>query len=121
MTCLDHLGAGLALYAEQKALDSHVYDTNNRLRMIIDPLTFRELLYAAFNMIRRASRENPDVLLSLLDAIETIGRKSGPERKAELLRHVRLVEAESRASTAADWDRERVGRRCTQLADSLVH
>jgi uncharacterized membrane protein len=72
-------------------------------------------------LIRRASRENPDVLLSLLEAIETIATKSSAERKAELLRHVRLVEAESQASASADWDRERVSRRCTELADRLQH
>ena len=120
MTCLDHLGAGLALYAEGIVARSYLYDSENRLRVIIDPLTFGELLDAAFNMIRRASRENADVLLSLLDAIETIAAKSNAERRAELLRHVRLVEAESQASASADWDRERVSCRCTKLADRLL-
>jgi uncharacterized membrane protein len=120
MTCLDHLGAGLVLYAEQIAASPYLYDSENRLRVIIDPLTFGELLDAAFNMLRRASRENPDVLLSLLAAVETIAAKSSAERKAELLRHVRLVDAESQASAAAAWDRERVQQRCTELAARLL-
>jgi hypothetical protein len=68
----------------------------------------------------RASRENADVLLGLLDAIETIAAKSSAERQAELLRHVRLVEAENQASASTDWDRERVSCRCAKLADRLL-
>jgi uncharacterized membrane protein len=120
ITCLDHLGAGLALYAEEVVAHSYLYDSESRVRGIVDPLTFGELLDAAFNMIRRASRENADVLLGLLDAIETIAAKSSAERQAELLRHVRLVEAENQASASADWDRERVSCRCTKLAERLL-
>jgi len=120
MTCLDHLGAGLALYAERIGNHPYLYDSENRLRVIFDPLTFGGLLDGAFNMIRRASRDNANVLLRLLDAIERIGAKSSTaDQRAELLRQVRLVEAESQAGSSIDWDRERVSRRCAELAAAL--
>jgi uncharacterized membrane protein len=75
-----------------------------------------ELLDAAFNMLRRASRENADVPLSMLAALETIARKSiCPKQQAELRRHVHLIEEENRASQAINWDQERVQRRCAVL------
>lgn len=120
MTCLDHLGAGLALYAERIEHHPYLYDSENRLRVIVDPLTFGGLLDGAFNMIRHASRDNADVLLSLLDAIERIAaRSSTADQRAELLRQVRLVEAESQAGSSIAWDQERVGRRCAELATTL--
>jgi uncharacterized membrane protein len=119
MTCLDHLGAGLVLYAEQVAASPYLYDSENRLRVIVDPLTFGELMDAAFNMIRRAGRDNADVLRSMLDAIDTIAAKASAERQAELLRHVRLVEAEVQANSSIDWDQERVSRRSAELVARL--
>jgi len=120
MTCLDHLGAGLAVYAEGTSPDPHLYDSENRLRVIFDPLAFSGLLDGAFNMIRHASRDNADVLLRLLDAIERVAaRSSTADQRAELLRQVRLVEAESQAGSSIAWDQERVGRRCADLAAKL--
>ena len=117
MTCLDHLGAGLALYAERDGYQPYLYDSENRLRVIFDPLTFGGLLDGAFNMIRHASRDNADVLLSLLNAIERVAaRSSTTEQRAELLRQVHLVQAESQAGSSIAWDQERVSRRCADLA-----
>jgi hypothetical protein len=42
------------------------------------------------------------------------------EVRAELLQQVQLLEAESRASAAIDWERERISQRRTELADSLL-
>ncbi len=42
------------------------------------------------------------------------------EVRAELLQQLRLLEAESRAGAAVVWDRERISRRCTELADLLL-
>jgi uncharacterized membrane protein len=120
MTCLDHLGAGLALCAGRNGYQPYLYDSENRLRVIVDPPTLGGLLDGAFNMIRHASRDNADVLLRLLDAIERVAAKSSTaDQRAELLGQVRLVEAESQAGSSIDWDRERVSCRCAELAAKL--
>jgi uncharacterized membrane protein len=121
ITCLDHLGAGLSSFDDKGFLqNSNYYDTEGRLRLIFSPVTFTELLDASFNMIRHASRDNPDVLLAVLKAIETIaGRMNRAESLSELLRHVRMVQAECLAGCGIDWDKERIRQRCTVLAAHL--
>jgi len=120
MTCLDYIGAGLSIYADKVEPHANLYDGGNRLRLIVVPRSFADLLDAAFNLIRRASRENPDVLLRLLRTIEKIAEGSSPVRRAELLQHVRLVEDENRANTAIAWDKERVQHRCDELTKQLA-
>jgi uncharacterized membrane protein len=120
-TCLNHIGAGLALFVSQGERSCCFYDDDGRLRLIYEPVTLGELLEAAFGMLRRASRENAQVLLDILTAIEQIAQHAQqPEVRAELLRQVRLVETESRASAAVEWDRERIRQRCTELAELLL-
>jgi hypothetical protein len=73
-------------------------------------------------MLRRASRETPDVLLAMLDSIEEIGRTAYTEEyRAELHRHAALVKAESDASSSVAWDKERVGRRYAEVSTSLAY
>ena len=67
MTCLDHLGEGLASFIRQGEKDSHYYDLDGRLRLVMEPVTFAELLGAAFEMLRHASCDNASVLLHMLD------------------------------------------------------
>jgi uncharacterized membrane protein len=120
MNCLDYLGSGLAVIAACPPYQGHIYDANRRLRLLVDSHSFAELLDAAFDMIRRAGRENADVLLSILRAIEVIGRKAySDDYRTALLHRVQLVGAESDASSSVAWVKERVGRRCADLLSRL--
>ena len=121
MTCLDHIGAGLALYAERHPNQALFYDAQHKLRVILDPVTFGELLDAAFSMLRRAGRENAEVLLTMLNTIGVVGQKASlPEQRAELAHQVRLIDMENLASSCVAADKERVSRRCAELLAMFV-
>ena len=66
MTCLDYVGEGLALFIRQGEKSSHYYDREGRLRLVLEPVTFDELLSGAFDMLRHASCDNASVLLHML-------------------------------------------------------
>ena len=55
MTCLDHMGNGLAAFIRQGEQSSHYYDRDGRLRLVLEPVTSGELFNAAFDMLRHAS------------------------------------------------------------------
>jgi uncharacterized membrane protein len=120
MTCLHHIGAGIALFVDCHPDQAFFYDAQHKLRVIIDPLTYSELLDAAFNMIRRAARDNSEVLLWMLNTIGALARKSpSSEQRSELARHARLIELENLAGSAVQPDRQRVSRRCAELLTAL--
>jgi uncharacterized membrane protein len=119
MTCLDHIGEGLALFIRQGEKSSCYYDQNNQLRLILDPVTFTELLTGAFDMLRHASCDNASVLLHMLDVIDAIGQEvNSPKTRQELLRHVNLIQLESKTGALIDTDRERISDTCEKLRAS---
>ena len=106
MTCLDHLGEGLGLFIQQGRKSPHYYDRDHRLRLVLEPATFDELLGAAFDMLRHASCDNASVLLHMLAVIDGIGRKTkSPEARQSLLRHVNLIQSEIQAGKLVEEDR----------------
>jgi uncharacterized membrane protein len=116
MTCLDHMGDGLAKFIRQGEKGSHYYDRDGRLRLVLEPVTFDALLSAAFDMLRHASCDNASVLLHMLDVIGVIGRETkAPEARRQLLRHVSLIQAESQAGELIEQD-----RRAVQLSSQAV-
>ena len=111
MTCLDYMGDGLALFVRQRKDSPMIYDREGRLRIVFDPVTFDQLLEAAFDMLRHASCNNAKVLLHMLDVIDAIGRETdSPEARRILARHVSLIAAESRAGNLIDEDRQAIAR-----------
>jgi uncharacterized membrane protein len=117
MTCLDHIGEGLALFIKQGEKSSCYYDQGNQLRLILEPVTFVELLDCAFDMLRHASCDNASVLLHILKVIDAIGRETNlSQARQELLRHVNLIQLESKAGAIIEVDRERITQRCIELA-----
>lgn len=120
ITGLQHLGAGLEEFAQRPLKTANIFDEEQRLRLVIEPVTFTALLDAAFNLVRRASRENPDVLLAMLDALETVGENcTRAQDRADVLRHVNLVADESRASASIESDKARVQKRYGELTALL--
>ena len=106
MTCLDYLGNGLALFARQGGESLDIYDRDGQLRLVFEPVTFDELLNAAFDMLRHASCDNASVLLHMLETIDVIGQETkAPEARQQLLRHVCLIQAESRVGNLIEQDR----------------
>ena len=109
MTCLDYIGNGLALFIRQGEKGSHYYDRDGRLRLVLEPVTFDELLSAAFDMLRHASCDNASVLLHMLKVIDVIGQEAkAPEARQQLLRHVSLIQAESQAGALIEQDRQAI-------------
>jgi uncharacterized membrane protein len=120
ITCLDHIGEGLALFIRQGEKSPYYYDRDHRLRLVLEPVTFPELLHGAFDMLRHASCDNASVLLHMLDVIDAVGKQTdSPKARQELLRHVRLIQAESQAGALIELDRKQIHQRCTELADLL--
>ena len=120
MTCLDHIGESLALFIQQGEKKPCYYDQDNKLRLILEPVTFIELLSDAFDMLRHASSDNASVLLHMLEVIDSVGRKTdSPEARQELLRHAHLIQLESQAGAIIEWDRERISQRCKEMTDKL--
>ena len=109
MTCLDYVGNGLALFIRQGEKSSHYYDRDGRLRLVLEPITFDELLCAAFDMLRHASCDNASVLLHMLKVINAISQEAkSPEARQKLLRHASLIQAESQAGALIEQDRQSI-------------
>jgi uncharacterized membrane protein len=116
MTCLDYIGEGLALFAQRGTISPDIYDRNGRLRLVFDPVTFDELLSAAFDMLRHASSDNASVLLHMLETIDVIGLETKtPEGRLNLLRHAALIQVESQAGSLIKEDRDSIQRSCEAL------
>jgi uncharacterized membrane protein len=121
MTCVDYIGEGLALFIKQGERSSYYYDQNNKLRIILEPVTFTELIDGAFNMLRHASCDNASVLLHMLEAIADIGKEvDSATIYQQLLRHVSLIQKESKAGALIGADRERISDYCEKLTESFT-
>jgi uncharacterized membrane protein len=121
LTCLDYLADGLAKYTRSDASSINYYGQDGKLRLVFESATLAELLQAAFDMLRHASCDNANVLLAILDAIDDIGQEAKSQQaRLELLRHVRLVQAEAQAGALIESDRERIYLRCKILEAKLA-
>jgi uncharacterized membrane protein len=116
MTCLDYAGDGLVLFAQSGEGNSHIFDRDGCLRVIFDPVTFDELLNATFDMLRHASCDSASVLLHMLDVIDMIDKETkSPDIHQKLLRHVYLIEAESKVGALIEADRQSIHLKCETL------
>ncbi|HEY6407571.1 MAG TPA: DUF2254 domain-containing protein [Ktedonobacteraceae bacterium] len=121
MTCLDYVGNGLALFIRQGEKSTHYYDRDGQLRLVLEPVTFDELLSAAFDMLRHASCDNASVLLHMLKVIDTMSQEAKlPEARQKLLRHVSLIQAESQAGALIEQDRQSIHRRGESLQTKFL-
>jgi uncharacterized membrane protein len=120
MTCLNYIGEGLALFIKQGEKKPNYYDQESKLRLMLEPVTFAELLDGAFNMLRHASCNDASVLLHMLDVIQTISRETNSTKvNQELCRHINLIQEETNAGSIINSDRDRISIRCLEMIGSL--
>jgi len=121
MTCLDYIGEGLARFIRQGEKNSRFYDSDCRLCLISEPVTFDELLSTAFDMLRHCSCDNAAVLQHMLAVFDAISQEAcSAKARKELLRHVNLVLVESQAGRLIEQDRQLIQRRGSALQTKLA-
>jgi uncharacterized membrane protein len=98
-----------------------ITDRDGRLLLILEPVTFGDLLSAAFDMLRHASCNNASVLLHMLKVIEMISHEENArEMREQLLCHVSLIQAECRVGNLIEADRQSIHRSVESLRTTLM-
>jgi uncharacterized membrane protein len=121
MTCLDHIGDGLVAFIRRGGRRSRYYDRDGRLLLVLEPVTFDDLLSAAFDMLRHAACNNASVLLHMLEVIDVIGHEvKTREAREQLLLHVIRIQAECQVGDLIEADRQSIVRSAESLRTRLV-
>ncbi|HSE87192.1 MAG TPA: DUF2254 domain-containing protein [Candidatus Binatia bacterium] len=119
MTCVDHLGAALCRAAQRRIPSRYRYDTENKLRVIADAVTFEGMVEAAFNQIRQYGKSSVAVSIRLLETLTVIAHC--------LVRKAHIAALRLQAQTIRDasdaypmLDRRAVEARYHALMEALV-
>ncbi|MBD1835321.1 DUF2254 domain-containing protein [Cyanobacteria bacterium FACHB-472] len=118
--CINQMSAALCRLAERDFPSPYRYDNDNNLRVIANPVTFAELLDAAFNQIRQYSKPDVAVVIRLLEAIALIAsRTENKKDRAALLRHAQMIQRSSQENISEELDRKDVEERYLTVVKTL--
>jgi uncharacterized membrane protein len=110
--CIDQLSAALCHLAQREIPSPYRYDDHDRLRIIVEPISFTDAMDAAFNQIRQYGKSSVAVTMRLLEAIAAIALFTHkiPDRNT-LQRHADMIERGSKDGIEEELDYENVKER----------
>lgn len=109
INCIDELSAALCRLATLDLPGAYRYDHDGHLRLIALPVTFAEVVNAAYGPLRVYAAEQPAVLVALLEAIARIGRTTAdPQVRVVLREQADAVAEQVSAGRLTAADRRRV-------------
>lgn len=112
MTCINWLSAGLGRIAQRKFPSAFSYDDKGNLRLVSVPVSFDQIVEAAFGQIRNAAASHVQVILCLFDAIAAIAPHIRvAERRKVLEHHAELVMQSGREMAHIKDDSRAIGER----------
>jgi uncharacterized membrane protein len=116
ITCLDRLGQGLVMLAGRAEPSPLRADEEGRLRVVAEPMRFRDLLADAFDPIRPHAASLPIVAGHMLDVLATIATRTvrPADREAVRAQAKLLLEACER-SIESSYDLERIRRAAARI------
>ncbi|MBD1836811.1 DUF2254 domain-containing protein [Coleofasciculus sp. FACHB-64] len=118
--CINQMTAALCRLAERDFPSPYRYDNDNNLRAIANPVTFAELVDAAFNQIRQYSKPDIAVRIRLLEAIALIATHTRNQKdRAALLRHAQMIERSSCEEVSEELDRKDIEERYLAAVKAL--
>jgi uncharacterized membrane protein len=116
ITCLDRLGSALSRVAQRDTPSPYRLDQDHDLRVIAPPVTFPEIIDAAFHQVRQHCGSSVAVTRRLLQTILVVAAAtSRADDRAALLRHARLV-AQGAAESMPEEEDRRAVEKCFQDA-----
>jgi len=112
ISCINHLGIALSDLAQRVFPPILKRGRNNGIRLIAYPITFGQLVDAAFNQIRQYGRHHTAVTIRLLENIRVILPFTRyPEQRDALLRQAAMIERGCHEGLTEEADRRDVHER----------
>lgn len=119
MTCIDWLGAALRRVAHQGLAPSCRLDSESQLRLVLDTVTFGELLEASFNEIRHCCQSLPSVSARLLETLDQIARATeDPQYLEAVYLHAEMAFDSAQGGPLREVDRLTLERRFEDVGTS---
>jgi uncharacterized membrane protein len=107
--CLNRLAQGLVELAHSQMPSPYLYDSNQKLRLIIKTITFPMMVDASFNLIRQNGLNSPVVLIALLEGLGLVAPFVQSEEDRAVLRlHAEMVERGCQKTLSEEFDRNQV-------------
>jgi len=117
---LNRLSQGLVELAQTHMPTPYLYDTQQKLRLIIKTINFPMMVDASFNLIRQNAVNCPLVLVSVLEALGSISPFVQSEEDRAVLRlHADMVERACQRSLSEEVDRNLVERAYQALLEKM--
>lgn len=118
--CIDQLSAALCHLAQKELPSAYRYDDADTLRVIAEPVTFADVVDAAFNQIRQYGQTSVAVTIRLLEAIAVIAPFTHTNAdRAALLRHANMIECGSQESIPQELDRNDIKERYLTVTKAI--
>jgi uncharacterized membrane protein len=109
ISCVNHLGVALSNLAQRVFPQNLKKDGTDKVRVILYPTTFEQMVNVAFNQIRQYGRTHVAVTLSLLENIRVIiPFARNQEQRDALLRQAALIERGCHEGLPEEADRRDV-------------
>ena len=120
ITCVDRLGSALARLAQRELPPTLRVDENGTPRVIAQPVSFTEVLDAAFNSLRQFAFGNAPVTIRMFEVLTEIEVfATRPDDRASLERHAMMLMRSADAGLDESDDSADVRRRYLPLLAAL--
>ncbi len=118
--CIDQLSAALCRLVQREIPSPYRYDSQDKLRVIAEPIAFGDLVDAAFNQIRQYGQSSVAVTIRLLEAIALIAQFTHKTiDRAALRRQAEMIQRGSETGIAEELDRRDIKERYLGVIQAL--
>ncbi|QDU68563.1 DUF2254 domain-containing protein [Engelhardtia mirabilis] len=112
MGCIDELGTALSSVAQRGAMQTHLEDSEGRVRVHLDATDFRGVVDTAIDQIRQQAQNDPAVMIHMLDMLRWIlPLMRTDEQREAIARQAHLTHELAVARVSLDADRDSLDAR----------
>lgn len=120
IACVDRLGSALCRLARSDMPSPLRFDSQGRLRLVAQGITFAEIVATAFDQIRQSARSNPALAIRMLDVIAQIAcHVQRAQDAACLQRQAGMIVAGAREAVPEAGDRLAIEARFAAATQAL--
>jgi uncharacterized membrane protein len=118
MSCVDRLGAVLALLTNRQTPSPYREGSSKKLRLVAPSVSYKSLVDRSFNQIRQNARAIPAVTIRLAETIARVGERESVSRKRILLSQLSAI-SEQIAAVESACDRDDLSDRIARAREAL--